>query len=112
VPWFLARDVLNVLGIKDTGSSAINAVNPGDKQRRNLGLRGQEPWLVNEAGLYTLVLMSKKPEAKDFQAWVTSEVLPAIRKNGGYMTTDVAKLAMSDPEAFMAQAYLMATRRL
>ncbi len=55
---------------------------------------------ISEAGLYTLVMRSRKPEAKTFQLWVTKEVLPSIRRNGGYMTAEVAQQSIDDPAVF------------
>ena len=67
---------------------------------------------VNEPGLYKLVMRSDKPEAIAFQNWIASEVLPSIRKNGMYMTTQVAKEAIDDTEAFLARALLIAKDKL
>jgi prophage antirepressor-like protein len=55
------------------------------KARLNLGLRGQAPWLITKAGLFRLVMKSRKPEAEDFQAWVTDVVLPSLSKDGSYV---------------------------
>jgi prophage antirepressor-like protein len=68
------------------------------KQRLNLGLRGQAPWLVTEAGLYRLVMKSRKPEAEAFQEWVTGTVLPAIRKDGAYIKGEETAKSDDDPE--------------
>lgn len=64
---------------------ALASLPAHDKHQQSLGLRGRAPWLVNESGFYKLVLKSRKPEARKFQDWVTGVVLPAIRKDGGYI---------------------------
>lgn len=106
-PWFVAKDVCNVLGIANTTQAAA-VLDPEDKAMFNIGLRGSAPTLVNEPGLFALVLRSRKPEAKTFQRWVTKDVLPAIRRTGGYMTPEVAQAAIDDPAVFMAKALVIA----
>ena len=64
---------------------AIKGIPEKHKSKRSFGLRGREPWAITEAGLYRLVMRSNKPEASDFQDWVTDTVLPAIRKDGAYI---------------------------
>jgi anti-repressor protein len=83
-PWFVAKDVCDVLDIKNT-SQALAGVDPDYKHTQSLGLPGRAPVLINESGLYSLILKSRKPEAKAFKKWVTSEVLPSIRKTGMYL---------------------------
>ncbi|MCV9368968.1 Bro-N domain-containing protein [Bacillus paralicheniformis] len=85
-PWFVAKDVCDVLGITD----ARKSVNLLDEDERNsvpvtdsLG-RNQETFIINEPGLYSLILRSRKPEAKQFKRWITHEVIPTIRKTGSY----------------------------
>jgi prophage antirepressor-like protein len=85
----MAPDAARALGLSNPGTN-IQRLDAGDKQQLNCGLRGQAPWFISEAGLYEFVLRSRKPEARDFARWVTKDVLPAIRKNGGYMTPAVA----------------------
>ena len=82
-PWFVAKDVCDILEISNP-SDALKRLDDDERSRFNLGRQG-ETNIVNEAGLYVLVLGSRKPEAKEFQRWVTHEVLPSIRKHGGYM---------------------------
>ncbi|MEC1023554.1 phage antirepressor [Bacillus paralicheniformis] len=89
-PWFVAKDVCDVLGITD----ARKSVNLLDEDERNsvpvtdsLG-RNQETLIINEPGLYSLILRSRKPEAKQFKRWITHEVIPTIRKTGGYVAND------------------------
>lgn len=72
--------------MQDT-STALRNIPEKHKARKSLGLRGQAPYLVTEAGLYRLVMRSNKPEASEFQDWVTDTVLPAIRKDGAQAAT-------------------------
>ena len=91
-PWFVGKDVTNILGYKN-GSRDINRhVSEEDKLSTQIVYAGQrrEVTVINESGLYSLILGSKLPSVKRFKHWVTSEVLPAIRQNGVYMTDDKA----------------------
>lgn len=106
-PWFVAMDVCNALGI------ATNHVKDGldSDEVTNLPITeigpkqgGKSPLIVSEPGFYKLVLKSRKPEAKAFQRWVTHEVLPSIRKKGGY----IAAAPDETPEQIMARAVLLA----
>jgi len=83
-PWFMVADVCRVLAITNT-SQAVESISADRKAMLNIGLRGRAPWMVNEAGLYDLVLQSRKPDAQAFKQWVTGTVLPAIRKDGAYV---------------------------
>jgi len=83
-PWFVAADVCAVLEIQNP-SDALKRLDCDERARFNLGRQG-EAAIINESGLYSLILGSRKPEAKKFKKWVTAEVLPAIRKNGKYET--------------------------
>ena len=93
-PWFVGKDVAEVLGYTDVSHAILDHVDEEDRvnsktQGQNdpeLGQRGS--WLINESGLYSLILSSKLPSAKKFKRWVTSEVLPAIRKTGSYNLPD------------------------
>jgi hypothetical protein len=89
------------------------ALNPKDKSKFNLGLPGNAPIFVNESGLYDLILNSRKPEAKEFKHWVTSTVLPAIRKDGGYIMGEekVATGEMSEDE-FIFKAMQMMGKKI
>lgn len=105
-PWFVAKDVCDVLGIK-TNHLREDGRGLDDDEVMNLPnweVGGKAPLIVSEAGFYKLVMRSRKPEAKAFQRWVTHEVLPAIRRTGGYM---VAKQDET-PEQIMARAVLVA----
>lgn len=90
--WFVAKDVCDVLGIKNT-SQAISFLDEDEKGiSKTYTLRGeQDASIINESGLYALILRSNKPEAKTFRKWVTAEVLPAIRQNGAYIPEAVFK---------------------
>jgi len=90
--WFVAADVCDALGLGDT-SKACSRLDDDEKLIRTLFVSGQnrEALVVNESGLYSLILTSRKAEAKRFKKWVTSEVLPAIRKTGQYIAPQVLK---------------------
>lgn len=83
-PWFIAADVCKVLGISNTTDALNKGLESFEKARLNLGLQGGATNVISESGFYTLVLRSRKPVAKPFRIWVTSEVLPSIRKTGQY----------------------------
>lgn len=84
-PWFVAKDVCDILGHSNV-SMALDRLDDDERSKFNLGRQG-ETNIVNEAGLYVLVLGSRKPEAHEFKRWVTHEVLPQIRKTGGQKTS-------------------------
>ena len=85
-PWFAGKDVADILGYRN-GSRDINR-HVDEEDRRiitmNDGVQDRQTIIINESGLYSLVLSSKLPKAKEFKRWVTNEVLPSIRKTGGY----------------------------
>ena len=86
-PWFVGKDVATALGYKDTSDALKKHVESEDKLTRRFADSGQnrQMWIINESGLYSLILSSKLESAKRFKHWVTSEVLPCIRKHGGYI---------------------------
>ena len=90
-PWFVGKDVAEVLGYKDTADSIKKHVDDEDKLTRRFTDSGQsrEMYIINESGLYSLILSSKLPTARAFKKWVTSEVLPSIRKHGLYATDEL-----------------------
>lgn len=93
-PYFVGKDVANILGYSNTRKALQDHVDLEDKKdgvtiRDSIG-RNQKSTVINESGLYSLILSSKMPNAKRFKRWVTSEVLPAIRKHGAYMTDQKA----------------------
>lgn len=88
-PWFVGKDVATILGYQNASKAIADHIDEEDKLNNeslvSLGQRGG--WLINESGLYSLILGSKLPTAKRFKHWVTSEVLPSIRKTGSYQQT-------------------------
>ena len=113
-PWFVGKDVAEILGYANPNEAISDHVDDEDKLNSktlssfsaNLGQRGG--WLINESGLYSLIMSSKLPAAKKFKRWVTSEVLPSIRKNGGY----IAGQENLTPEELMAKALMVAQKTL
>lgn len=95
-PWFVGKDVTDILGYQNPSEALSDHVDDEDKLNSktlsSLGQRGG--WLINESGLYSLVLSSKLPAAKAFKRWVTSEVLPTIRRHGLYAIDDI----IADPD--------------
>lgn len=102
-PWFVGKDVAEALGY-GAGKSLANAVSKHvdeeDKGVTEMMTPGgvQKVIIINESGLYSLVLSSKLPSAKKFKHWVTSEVLPAIRRHGAYMTEEALEKAITEPD--------------
>ena len=86
-PWFVGKDVAEVLGYSQTAKAIREHVDEDDKGVSVLDTPGgkQSTIIINESGLYSLILSSKLPQAKEFKRWVTSEVLPQIRQTGGYI---------------------------
>lgn len=119
-PWFVGKDVASTLGYENQNRDIISHVDEDDRimldktqyengiefDYRQLGQRGG--WIINESGLYSLILSSRLPNAKQFKKWVTSEVLPSIRKTGGYILTTQE----DDEETIMAKAFLIAQRTI
>lgn len=99
-PYFVGKDVAEILGYGDTNQAIRKHVEDEDKLTRRFDGSGQrrEMTVINESGLYSLVLSSKLPTAKKFKRWVTSEVLPTIRKHGAYMTDDALHRAITEPD--------------
>ena len=100
-PYFVGKDVADILGYQN-GSRDINRhVDEEDRHKAMIfdGNQYKETITINESGLYSLILSSKLPKAKEFKRWVTSEVLPAIRKHGAYMTDQKAAAIVTDKNA-------------
>ncbi|PEU86242.1 phage antirepressor Ant [Bacillus cereus] len=95
--WFVAKDVCEVLEIKNT-TMAMQKLENDEVTKFNLGGLSGETNIINESGLYVLIMTSRKPQAKAFKKWVTSEVLPSIRKHGAYMTDQVLEQAVTNPD--------------
>lgn len=96
-PWFIASDVCRALEIDRTQTRRLDEDEKGVHSIQTLG-GAQNVIAVTESGLYSLVLGSRKPEAKAFKRWITHEVIPSIRKHGAYMTADTIKKAMQSPD--------------
>lgn len=95
--WFCLKDVCEILGIKNV-SDTKKRLEEDEVTRLDLGSLSGVTNFINESGLYSVILRSDKPEAKKFKRWVTSEVLPSIRKHGAYMTNDTLEKALTSPE--------------
>ena len=109
-PYFVGKDIAEVLGYSNTRKAIQDHVDEDDRGVTKCDTLGgiQELTIINESGLYSLILSSKLPNAKLFKRWVTSEVLPSIRKNGGYLA---GQEDMNEDE-IMAKAILYANRKI
>lgn len=109
-PWFVAKDVCDALGVATNHLREPGRGLDDDEVSTipNWEGKGAAPLIVSEAGLYSLVLKSRKPEAKRFKRWVTHEVLPALRRDGAYVASDGAE----DDATLMARALLAAKRAI
>ncbi|MBQ6968067.1 MAG: phage antirepressor KilAC domain-containing protein [Lachnospiraceae bacterium] len=106
-PWFVGKDIAQALGYSNTNDALKNHVDDEDKKMGSetatpyitdsMG-RKQYPLFINESGLYSLVLRSDLPGSKKFKRWVTSEVIPSIRKHGAYMTQETIEKALTSPD--------------
>lgn len=115
-PWFVGKDVADILGYSNSSKAIPQHVDEEDRQKQNLptaqnGKLVAASWLINESGLYSLILSSKMPKAKEFKRWVTSEVIPAIRKHGGYLTADKIEQALTDPDTIIKLATTLKEER-
>lgn len=110
-PWFVGKDVAETLGYERPTKAVSDHVDGEDRDevpiQDSIG-RMQNTAIINESGLYSLILSSKLPSAKAFKRWVTSEVLPSIRKHGGYINGQ----AEMSPEELMAKALQVAQKTL
>lgn len=104
-PYFVGKDVAEVLGYSNTKDALSRHV---DKEDKKDGVvipdpmgRKQRPVIINESGMYSLILSSKLPTAKEFKRWVTKEVLPAIRKHGAYATETKLEEMLNDPQTMI-----------
>ena len=104
-PWFVAKDVCDVLEIKNN-RDAVNRLDEDEKDVASTDTLGgsQSLTVINEPGLYTLILGSRKVEAKAFKRWVTHEVIPSIRKHGAYMTPETIQKVLTDPDTIIQLA--------
>lgn len=112
-PWFAAADVCKALDLGNPAMSTANISSADVKRSPIVGQRGRPMVLVSEPGLYKLVMDSRKPEAEAFKAWVTGTVLPAIRKDGGYIMGE-EKMATGemDEETLLLKALQIMDRKL
>lgn len=102
--WFVGKDIAAILGYSDTNKAIAMHCDDedkklNDKSSSSFGQRGAT--LINESGLYSLILSSKLPKAKEFKHWVTSEVLPSIRKHGVYMTPQTLTESLKNPDSLI-----------
>lgn len=98
-PWFIAKDVCDILGVQNV-TQATQQLEDFERSMFNIGRQG-EANIINESGFYSLVLRSRKPIAKPFRIWVTSEVLPSIRKHGMYATPSTVEAMLNDPDTMI-----------
>ena len=105
-PWFVGKDVAAALGYKEPTKAAREKVDDDDKGVSKIDTPSgiQEMTIINESGLYSLVLSSKLPTAKKFKRWVTNEVIPSIRKHGAYMTPETLEKVLLSPDTLMQLA--------
>lgn len=112
-PWFVATDVCSALGYVNPSKAVADHLDDDERSHEQLdrSRMGSKAIVISESGLYALVLRSRKPEARKFAKWVTGEVLPSIRKNGGYGTISQermdAALAMASEVAELAHRHVM-----
>lgn len=101
-PWFVLKDVCEVLGL-GTPAKVADRLDEDEKGVSQIHTLGglQNVSIINESGLYNVILRSDKPEAKPFRKWVTSEVLPSIRKHGAYMTPETLQAAILNPDTMI-----------
>lgn len=101
--WFIAKDVCEVLEIKNT-TQAVQKLDEDEVTMFNIGGLSGNTNIINESGLYSLIMTSRKQQAKAFKKWVTSEVLPSIRKHGAYMTPNTINALLQDPDLIIGLA--------
>ena len=117
-PWFIGKEVAEILGYKDTADALKKHVDEEDKQFFKVGetptlkiKSNYGAYIINESGLYSLVLSSKLKKAKEFKRWVTSEVIPAVRKHGGYLTNEKIEEVLNDPDTIIKLATTLKEER-
>ena len=105
-PWFVGKDVATALGYNNPRDAFKKHIDEEDKGVAKCDTLGgtQETTIINESGLYSLVLSSKLPTAKKFKRWVTNEVIPSIRKHGAYMTPETLEKVLLSPDTLMQLA--------
>lgn len=112
--WFVGKDVAEALGYAKFRNAIAQHVETEDALKQGILTNGgmQEMTIINESGLYSLVLSSKLPQAKAFKRWITREVIPAIRRHGGYLTNDKIEEVLTDPDTIIKLATTLKEERL
>ena len=112
-PWFVLNDLARVLGLTRSASQIKERLDGGVRQTYPLPTPGgvQHTTIVSEPGMYGVVIRSDKPEAVTFRRWITTEVLPSIRKRGGYLTPEATEAALTDPDFIIRLATELKTER-
>ncbi|KAF0441890.1 phage antirepressor protein [Pediococcus pentosaceus] len=112
-PYFVGKDIADVLGYSNTSKAIRDHVDKEDKLTERIVISGQnrEVIAINESGMYSLVLSSKLPNAKKFKRWVTNEVLPSIRKHGAYLTDEKIEEALLNPDTIISLATKLKNER-
>lgn len=102
-PYFVGKDVADILGYSNSRDALSKHVDSDDKLTSQIATAGQNrnQTIINESGLYSLILSSKLPQAKEFKRWVTSEVLPTIRKHGAYLTDSKIEEVLLSPDTII-----------
>ena len=105
-PWFIGSEIAKILSYTNPSKAIRDHVDPEEKLTERIVLAGQgrDVTLINESGLYSLILSSKLPTAKRFKRWVTSEVLPAIRRHGAYLTEQKVEEILTNPDTIIKLA--------
>lgn len=112
-PWFVGKDVASALGYGDTAQAIRKRVENEDKGVVELTTPGgkQRAIIINESGLYSFILSSKLPSAKQFKHWVTSEILPTIRQHGAYLTPEKVEEVLMNPDTIIKLATQLKAER-
>lgn len=120
-PYFVGKDVAEILGYSNASKAVLNHVDEEDKQflmldiadsqNGNVPIGQSKTAVINESGLYSLILSSKLPNAKRFKHWVTSEVLPTVRQHGAYMTPDKIEEVLMNPDTIIQLANTLKEER-
>lgn len=113
-PWFVGKDVASVLGYTNTRKALLDHVDNEDKNTVTIrdGNKGNpNQVIINESGLYSLIMSSKLPSAKQFKHWVTSEILPTIRQHGAYLTPEKVEEVLMNPDTIIKLATQLKAER-
>lgn len=113
-PWFVGKDVASVLGYTNTRKALLDHVDNEDKNTVKIrdGNKGNpNQVIINESGLYSLIMSSKLPSAKQFKHWVTSDILPTIRQHGAYLTPEKVEEVLMNPDTIIKLATQLKAER-